>query len=346
MPVETATYITQLVPANPTTTDEVGQGDLHLQLIKTVLQSTLPNLNGPVTASPTDLNGVVGLVSFTNGTVTAPVPTGSTTSGGTLVLAGAGSFPNVNLSNVSGVFAVSIGTTTVLTIDGSGNQTVPGWLTAALIKEAGNTLLPSGCIIQWSGAVSAIPAGWQLCDGTSGAPDLRGSFVIGAGNTGFPYVPTNTGGSASVTATTVTSGVHNHGGATGYSGVITPIAYMDSQGTHSHTGSTGQYTLQVADIPSHTHAEQVGQGSGGSAADWSVTTNGNPGGNSGLNTLATGGSGPHGHTISSDGAHVHNITVDGLGPFNLPITTDPGHTHTVTVPTLPPYYALAYIMKS
>jgi len=37
-----------------------------------------------------------------------------------------------------------------------------------------------GAIIIWSGAIADIPAGWQLCDGTNGTPDLRGLFVKGA----------------------------------------------------------------------------------------------------------------------------------------------------------------------
>lgn len=51
-------------------------------------------------------------------------------------------------------------------------------------------LLPDfmvGAIIIWSGLVSAIPANWQLCDGTNGTPDLRSRFVHGAsadGNVG------------------------------------------------------------------------------------------------------------------------------------------------------------------
>ena len=43
--------------------------------------------------------------------------------------------------------------------------------------------IPAGVIVGWSGAVGSIPAGWQLCDGTKGTPDLRGRFILGA-NTG------------------------------------------------------------------------------------------------------------------------------------------------------------------
>ena len=41
-------------------------------------------------------------------------------------------------------------------------------------------------IVMWYGALASIPAGWTLCDGTLGTPDLRGYFVKGAdaGNAG------------------------------------------------------------------------------------------------------------------------------------------------------------------
>lgn len=40
-----------------------------------------------------------------------------------------------------------------------------------------------GIIVLWGGAIVDIPAGWSLCDGGGGRPDLRDKFVIGAGNT-------------------------------------------------------------------------------------------------------------------------------------------------------------------
>lgn len=43
MTIEVATYITDLQPVNPTSTDQVSQGDDHLRLIKQVLQNTFPN---------------------------------------------------------------------------------------------------------------------------------------------------------------------------------------------------------------------------------------------------------------------------------------------------------------
>jgi hypothetical protein len=56
MPLESATYITDLVPANPAHSDGLNQTDSHLRLIKQVLQTVFPSLSGPVTCTPTELN--------------------------------------------------------------------------------------------------------------------------------------------------------------------------------------------------------------------------------------------------------------------------------------------------
>ena len=63
-----------------------------------------------------------------------------------------------------------------------------------------STLVPAGAIMLWSGATSAVPSGWQLCDGSSGAPEARPAkrFVIGAGST---YNVASIGGAASYSIT-------------------------------------------------------------------------------------------------------------------------------------------------
>jgi len=73
--------------------------------------------------------------------------------------------------------------------------------------------VPSGCILIWSGSTGSVPSGFVLCDGSNGTPDLRNSFVLGAGNT---YTVGQTGGStdAIVVSHTHTASVtdpgHNH----------------------------------------------------------------------------------------------------------------------------------------
>lgn len=109
-------------------------------------------------------------------------------------------------------------------------------------------LVPVGGIIMWHGLVSAIPAGWALCDGTNGTPDLRGRFVLGESGT---YALNSTGGAASATPTITVS---NH-------------------------------TLTESQMPSHTHtvsaANESGSGSNGSGAgpyNKAAVTSGSTGG--------------------------------------------------------------------
>ncbi|APR88473.1 Phage tail fiber protein [Minicystis rosea] len=68
-------------------------------------------------------------------------------------------------------------------------------------------LLPRGLILMWAGALADIPAGWALCDGTQGTPDLRDKFVVGAGSS---YSVGATGGADQVTLTVNQMPAHTH----------------------------------------------------------------------------------------------------------------------------------------
>lgn len=50
------------------------------------------------------------------------------------------------------------------------------------IAPTGYGVVPKGGIIIWSGASTAIPSGWALCNGTNNTPDLRDRFIVGAGS--------------------------------------------------------------------------------------------------------------------------------------------------------------------
>ena len=86
--------------------------------------------------------------------------------------------------------------------------------------------VPSGVILLWSGSIASIPSGWVLCNGSSGTPDLRNRFVVGAGST---YTVGATGGSADATLPS-----HTHS--------ATSTVYDPS---HSHT-QVGQVTGSFA----------------------------------------------------------------------------------------------------
>ena len=108
----------------------------------------------------------------------------------------------------------------------------------AAVPPVAPSAVPAGCILIWSGSIGSIPAGWALCNGTNGTPDLRDKFIVGAGST---YAVDGTGGSANAivvshthtfSATTASNGAHQHnlagntltGGALGTRGWDTSIA--------------------------------------------------------------------------------------------------------------------------
>jgi len=85
-------------------------------------------------------------------------------------------------------------------------------------------ILPAGVITMWSGSILSIPAGWALCDGTSGTPDLRNKFIVGAGD---DYSVADNGGVSSTTLTTAELPDHTHTGTT------------NTSGAHSHFVANG-----------------------------------------------------------------------------------------------------------
>lgn len=97
-----------------------------------------------------------------------------------------------------------------------------------------------GGIIMWSGAVSNIPGGWALCDGTKGTPDLRDKFVIGAGNA---YAEGATGGAPTHLLTAAEMPSHTHKTFTqSVSAALTPGpngTFVYNPGTGADSGSAG-----------------------------------------------------------------------------------------------------------
>jgi hypothetical protein len=125
------------------------------------------------------------------------------------------------------------------------------------------TPTPAGGIILWSGSIGSIPAGWVLCNGNNGTPDLRNRFVVGAGST---YSVDATGGSAdaivvshthtatSTSTSAVTDPGHSHGYTSfGYDGGGGPglSRTPDSVNNQASTSTTG---ITVATTTTTTNA--------------------------------------------------------------------------------------------
>lgn len=86
-----------------------------------------------------------------------------------------------------------------------------------------NAAIPKGVIVMWSGSAANVPAGWALCDGQDGRPDLRGRFILGAGT------PSNADLAKQFSDAGVALAEHNAGGEV-------------------------RHTLSVDEMPSHSHS--------------------------------------------------------------------------------------------
>jgi len=201
-----------------------------------------------------------------------------------------------------------------------------GFVGPTPVKSGGGGVVPAGGIIMWSGALSALPVGWQLCDGTGTTPDLRERFVIGAGAT----APGNYGG---------TNAGHTHGFSGGVSGSADGVT-CNPAGVNEHTlsGLTGLGG-------NHNHATS------GTSGTPSATNNLTTGSG---NVYATGG---HTHSIAGTtdypGSHQHD-------PSGISVSSHGTHSHTLNSGTISgtaagttagasnfpvAYYYLAFIMR-
>ena len=114
----------------------------------------------------------------------------------------------------------------------------------------------------WSGASTAIPTGWLLCNGSNNTPDLRDRFIVGAGSS---YSVGATGGEATHTLTVEEMPSHNHSasfsGSSNSSGLHTHTVSATEAGSEEHV-SSGGHTItacgssssnKTSSSGSHTH---------------------------------------------------------------------------------------------
>jgi hypothetical protein len=94
------------------------------------------------------------------------------------------------------------------------------------------TPIPAGGIFLWSGSIGSIPAGYVLCNGSNGTPDLRDKFIVGAGST---YAVDATGGSANAIVVTHT---HTATSAVTDPGHFHSVESRDAGGSSDYLGQT------------------------------------------------------------------------------------------------------------
>jgi len=148
----------------------------------------------------------------------------------------------------------NLAVTGTATVTGTSTFTGVATFTAVPVFPSSATLVPPGVIVMWSGSIATIPSGWLLCNGSSGTPDLRNRFVVGAGST---YAVAATGGSADAIivshthTATVTDPGHFHttntngnltapaGGGSGQQAGTTNTATTGITVSNSTVGSSG-----------------------------------------------------------------------------------------------------------
>lgn len=281
-----------------------------------------------------------------SGFITASTPIANTTNAQvatTAFVAGAINNAVVSKANINSPAFTGIPTAPTANISGAGStqlattEYVKSVVNDVLISPVSGYVIPSGVIVMWSGSQATIPAGWKLCDGTSGTPNLRDRFVIGAGSA---YNVAATGGSANAAVVS-----HSHTANSTFTGASLP--------THTHSITDYGHSHTVTD-PGHFHDFRGDKGSQFYAINDRNTV-----------PQDTGSFRAQGPSASRDAQYLPfsansttRISVNN-GTTSVVVNPSVGGVPTGTVSTivettgesgtnknLPPYYALCYIMKT
>lgn len=180
MSLETGTYINDLTPSNPLSSDPAGQGDDHLRLIKATVQNTLPNMGAVLGTIHRQSSGLSILSTWNTNRFIAD---GSATATVTMVLPATASITSgfyvlfTALSNVDIVLQGSGG----ISINGAATFTIPRTNDGIAYYQAG---------IGWyasrypNGNGSSVYGGDNLY--VAGTATLSGTVVLSNGQLQFP----------------------------------------------------------------------------------------------------------------------------------------------------------------
>jgi hypothetical protein len=235
------------------------------------------------------------------------------------------------------------------------------------LLQNGNTItidspqVPVGTIVMFNSTIA--PAGWAICNGLNGTPDLRDRFIVSSNGTGFAF--NETGGFRNAVTVDHTHDITTNSNTTAHSHTenfqadsITlnhnhGISVDNVNASHNHNGSAssgGSHTHGGGNYSSGGggHGHSINFGGGGHNHPMSVgghrhnvssaRVNGNTESGSGdgeafnnneetssdAPNVSTAGGGGHGHNTSvGGGGHNHNVNGNS-GPHN-------GHNHPVSV---------------
>lgn len=237
MALETAAYIHQLEPSNPAGPDRLANGDDHLRMIKACLKATFPNINGPTTVTPAQLNALSS----------SAVPFG-------LVMLWYGS-----LASIPAGYAICDGASHPKT----GGGTV---ITPNLIGR-----VPIGAGTGYATGTSHGANSKTVTSGASGAHGHTGTIPNGGGHNHTIEITPTVLSIAQMPAHSHSITVHANSGTGSFiedadSSGGTGTTQTSSQGggaSHTHTGSTPagggahDHTVTISDAIAHSHGVTV-----------------------------------------------------------------------------------------
>lgn len=299
MPLETATYTSQLNSANPAHSDQLSQADAHMRLIKSTIQATFPNFTAVALASTqAQLDGVVSTVN---------------TTGVTRLSESGAMFATNTTDGVTNPSAGTVGIDTAGTVantfTATGHQT--STLTAS-VNVVGPGALPIGSIIMWPTATLPNSIGygtWWWCNGAAisrttyaalyngGLPGSIGTtYGAGDGSTTFnlpnlcevtPFGTTNMGGASSrgliagvglgaatfgnATSTLVTANLPAYtpsGSVSTSTSIANGTSILQYGSTSGFTSGVG-YAFNIVTISASSSSTFTGNAQGGSSTGFS-----------------------------------------------------------------------------
>ncbi len=190
-------------------------------------------------------------------------------------------------------------THTINTADGR-----PPYYEVAFIQAGAGAAVAANIIVIWTGTIASIPAGWSLCDGGSGRPDLRTRFVRGV--------------NSSVTNPGATGGATTHV----HTEVATSHSHTSTSTTHSHTHNAYTWT--------HSHCEGMGPGASEVVAMYCASYSGSHT-HSSTDAIANHNHNPMGTSSIHDAAHTVNSASSLPAYYDVAYIINDGGATTIPV---------------